>query len=146
MPTPTPDGPNAACVSVPGLEHAGPISLPWAQFPSEMVAAPAATVHGRSFTVVDYLACAPDFELTARPDWGSGGSPLYAMFMQGNWSYAGNFPFDGATLQGCDNTAVGNYLKQWCWAQGAARYVDIERVSEPGKGLVVFHLLYASAS
>jgi hypothetical protein len=142
MPTPVPDGPNAACSSVPGLENAQPITIPGAQFPSGFVAA--GTIKATStYTVMDFLACAPDFELTAKPENGSGGSPLYAMFMEGNWNTAGVFPFDGATLRGCDDTAVGNYLNQWCWTQGTTRYVDIERVSEPGKGLVVFHLLYA---
>lgn len=142
MPTPVPDGPNASCSSVPGLENAQPITIPGAQFPSGFVAA--GTIKATStYTVMDFLACAPDFELTAKPENGSGGSPLYAMFMEGNWNYAGSFPFDGTHLLGCDSSAAGNYLNQWCWTQGGARYVDIERVSEPGKGLVVFHLLYA---
>jgi hypothetical protein len=145
FPTPVPPGPDATCASVPGLEHAGPLRLPepGVGFPSGTVAVAAKTTRGSVYTIVDYFACAPHFELTSNPLWGSGGYPLYAVFDQQVWAYSSTFPLDGANQQGCDYTPVGNYLTQFCRSRGTT-YVEIERVEEPGKGLVTFHLLYAT--
>jgi hypothetical protein len=144
FPTPVPAGPDALCSSVAGLEQATPLQLsdPGADFPPGTVAVVARTTRGSVYTITDYFTCAPHFELTSNPANGSGGYPLYAVFDEREWNDANGFPFDGANLQSCDATPVGNYLTQFCRTNGSV-YAEIERVAEPGKGLVTFHLLYA---
>jgi hypothetical protein len=145
FPTPVPPGPDATCASVPGLAQAQPLRLPepGVGFPGDTVAVVAKTSRGSAYTIVDYFACAPHFKLTSNPLWGSGGYPLYAVFDQQVWAYSSTFPFDGVNQQSCDYTPVGNYLTQFCRSRGTT-YMEIERVQEPGKGLVAFHLLYAT--
>jgi hypothetical protein len=146
FPTPIPAGPDAVCSQVAGLEHAAPLSLPGLPFPADTVGVGTTIVSGAGkLTVVDYYACAPNFELTANPQAGSGGYPLEAVFEQANWSYSSSFPFDGVHQQACDYSMTGLYVNQLCRVQGTIRYAVIEKVAEPGKGLVTFHLLIATA-
>jgi len=124
FPTPEPPGADATCAQVPGLEHAAPLNPPGFSFPADTVGVVSARTNGSAYTVVDYFGCAPHHELTANPAWGSGGSPIGAIFPP-NWQLAGVFPFDGMTLQGCDSAMSGNYLIQHCVKTPNEMYMDV---------------------
>lgn len=146
FPTPVPGGANADCSSVPGLQGAGALYIPDVVLPANTIGIASTTVSGPGkYTVVDYFICAPDFELSANPMFGSGGYPLGQILPQTYWDDAGSFPFDGVSFQPCDDHMVGNYLNQLCRSHSTTRYVIEQQVTEPGKGLVAFHLLIASA-
>jgi hypothetical protein len=143
FPTPEPPGADATCAQVPGLEHAAPLNPPGFSLPADTMGVVSARTNGSAYTVVDYFGCAPHHELTANPAWGSGGSPIGAIFPP-NWQLAGVFPFDGSTLQGCDSAMSGNYLIQHCVKTPNGMYMAVQQITEPGKGLVSFHLLLAT--
>lgn len=145
-PTPQPSA-DAACSTVPGLQHATAIAISDVKLPQEVIGIATTTASGAGkYTVVDYYLCAPDFELTANPQFGSGGYPLGEILPQTYWDDAGSFPFDGVNFQPCQVRAVGYYLDQLCRSHGTARYAIEQQIAEPGRGLVTFHLLIATAS
>lgn len=101
-------------------------------FPAGAISTPVTTSGGGAdrFTIKQLDVCAPSSTVDSIHSFYAGGFPNNA------WAQSSSFPYDGAAQASCGDP--------YCWHIGKEpRYASLEKVTDKGNGLIVYHLRLA---